>query len=682
MSATPSNPAVPKFLKQVDEPPSASFGKSRSPLTALLVAVCLMAAGLAASWYVSGLRQTELETNLSRRASVVLGGRIDVLETWLSGAETHTAPIREGDVFRLFATEMAVAQSGQISESMAAQLRYLQSAFDDVVRRSGIVEAWMIGPDGTAWMATSNAASPTDEQRAAARKSITDTARMLPPARANEAGELVVDVSMPVLPLQSEGGQSQSTPVAALLISLPANDLFSRLVAPDPLARNWEHIRLFQADQDAIQEIRPKADDKRITESDLKAPIGAEFSTRPRAGGGGEVLSLGRPVPNTPWSLLFEAESDRALASLTETRIVGALVALLFATIGGIAVLASSWRQASADHRTLVRQYQDFASQLSAQRRFIDAINDSVQEWLFATDREGRLVYANSAFCGAVGSKADAIVGLPLGAVIEDAETVKTLRLHDGQVADGRSVNWFTTTAIIGDEERWLSLSKSPLTDEFGEPAGVVTVTRDVTEERRQRFRREHAIKSTVRALSRTVEVADPHLADHANKLEAAVLSVARDMGLDEDACSTLEMAANLSQIGKLFVPRELLTRPERLNPEERKLVAGHVDYAIDLLSEIDFDLPVLETLSQMNELIDGSGYPKGLKGEQIGILGRVLAVCDVFVARTSARSYRGSTKPADILEILERFPERYAPEVVAVLRGLFGPDAETETDA
>ncbi|MEE8189255.1 MAG: HD domain-containing phosphohydrolase, partial [Kiloniellales bacterium] len=150
-------------------------------------------------------------------------------------------------------------------------------------------------------------------------------------------------------------------------------------------------------------------------------------------------------------------------------------------------------------------------------------------------------------------------------------------------------------------------------------------------------------------------------------------VAVAQRLGANAEEAATLEIAANLSQIGKLAVPREILNKPERLNESEIAQVQQHIENAATILRDIDFELPVLETVYQMHERLDGDGYPEGLSGDRIRRTARILGACDVFCARVEPRSYRAGIAPEEALEILEQNSGRYDPEVIAALREVVG---------
>jgi HD-GYP domain-containing protein (c-di-GMP phosphodiesterase class II) len=143
---------------------------------------------------------------------------------------------------------------------------------------------------------------------------------------------------------------------------------------------------------------------------------------------------------------------------------------------------------------------------------------------------------------------------------------------------------------------------------------------------------------------------------------------VATELNLDERVMATLEIAANLSQVGKLFVDPELLNKPGRLTPGERVAIEQHVVHAEELLQDVSFELPIAESVVQMNELLDGSGYPKGLKGEEIILPAQVLAVANTFCAMVKPRSYRPPIPVAEALDYLKTAGDKYGSEIVAAL--------------
>jgi HD-GYP domain-containing protein (c-di-GMP phosphodiesterase class II) len=170
------------------------------------------------------------------------------------------------------------------------------------------------------------------------------------------------------------------------------------------------------------------------------------------------------------------------------------------------------------------------------------------------------------------------------------------------------------------------------------------------------------------RALMRTIEGVDPYLAGHAARVQRFCSAVARRLTLSPRDALTVEIAAAVCQIGKTAIPKEIVAKQGRLTPEEFEIMKTHIHHAVSIISAIDFELPVGDVVARMHERLDGSGYPKGLKGADIGTLGGLLGICDVFCARIEPRSYRHRLKPDEALEVLQQNASRYDANLVAAL--------------
>jgi HD-GYP domain-containing protein (c-di-GMP phosphodiesterase class II) len=157
---------------------------------------------------------------------------------------------------------------------------------------------------------------------------------------------------------------------------------------------------------------------------------------------------------------------------------------------------------------------------------------------------------------------------------------------------------------------------------------------------------------------------------------------VGERLGMNDGELTTLEIAASLSQVGKIFVPEDILTKAGRLDEEQIQDMRRHVDHALRVIAPIEFDLPVPETIAQMYERLDGSGYPKGLSGDQIQPLARILGVVDVFCALTETRAYRHEQSTCKAMIYLAQHPHRYDVKVVAALAEVLAADGATAEEA
>jgi PAS domain S-box-containing protein len=155
--------------------------------------------------------------------------------------------------------------------------------------------------------------------------------------------------------------------------------------------------------------------------------------------------------------------------------------------------------------------------------------------------------------------------------------------------------------------------------------------------------RLERSMEGTVHALAYTVEARDPYTAGHQRRVADLATAIAQELGRPEPARRGLELAASIHDIGKISVPAEILAKPSKLTPLEFELLKGHAEAGFQILKDVTFPWPVAEIIRQHHERLDGSGYPRGLKGEQILPEAKILAVADVVEAMISHRPYRAA---------------------------------------
>jgi len=153
--------------------------------------------------------------------------------------------------------------------------------------------------------------------------------------------------------------------------------------------------------------------------------------------------------------------------------------------------------------------------------------------------------------------------------------------------------------------------------------------------------RLQRALKATVQALANTVEQRDPYTAGHQRNVAELAAAIAREMGLQEDEVTGIYLAGMIHNIGKIQAPAEILSKPGRLSWIEYRLLQEHAQIGSDIAKTVDFPWPISTMIQQHHERLDGSGYPKGLRGDEIILGARILAVADVVEAMTARRPYR-----------------------------------------
>lgn len=148
-------------------------------------------------------------------------------------------------------------------------------------------------------------------------------------------------------------------------------------------------------------------------------------------------------------------------------------------------------------------------------------------------------------------------------------------------------------------------------------------------------------LDGTVFAMSKIVESRDPYTAGHQQQVARIAGIIADRMSLPRDQVEAIRVSGSLHDIGKIAVPSEILTKPGRLSRLEMEMVKTHSQNAYDILKTIEFPYPIAQIILQHHERMDGSGYPQGLKGGDILLEARILAVADVLEAMSAHRPYR-----------------------------------------
>ena len=177
------------------------------------------------------------------------------------------------------------------------------------------------------------------------------------------------------------------------------------------------------------------------------------------------------------------------------------------------------------------------------------------------------------------------------------------------------------------------------------------------TEKLKDSYRKSQLIlDGIVKTLSKIVETRDPYTSGHEDQVAKIACKIAKEMKLTEEQVSSIYISATLHDIGKISVPSEILTKPSILTNLEREIIKTHCKVANDILANIEFPYPVAEIIYQHHERMDGSGYPRGLKGDDIALEARIIGVADVIDAMASYRPYRPALGVDAAIEEITKF--------------------------
>jgi putative two-component system response regulator len=180
-------------------------------------------------------------------------------------------------------------------------------------------------------------------------------------------------------------------------------------------------------------------------------------------------------------------------------------------------------------------------------------------------------------------------------------------------------------------------------------------------------------LNASIRTMALMVEIRDPYTAGHQQRVAQLACAIAEKMGLAPTTIDSIRIAGILHDVGKIRIPVAILSRSGKLLEAEYEMLKIHPQVSYDILKDIPFPWPVAQMVLQHHERMDGSGYPQGLKGDEILHEARILAVADVMEANSSFRPYRPARGIEIALEkIAEQKGKRYDAQVVEACIDLF----------
>ncbi|MCD6310407.1 MAG: PAS domain S-box protein [Candidatus Eremiobacteraeota bacterium] len=219
----------------------------------------------------------------------------------------------------------------------------------------------------------------------------------------------------------------------------------------------------------------------------------------------------------------------------------------------------------------------------------------------------------------------------------------------------------------------WVQVLTSPIRDSRGRLIGIQGIARDITarkkaeEELQESYKKlKGMFEQMVTTLAMTLEKRDPYTAGHQQRVADISCAMAEAMGLSDEKIEGIRMAGIIHDLGKIYVPAEILNKPGRLTDLEFGIIKTHPRAGYEIVKPVKFPWPVADVILQHHERVNGSGYPGGLNGDEILQEAKIIAVADVVEAMVSHRPYRPALSIEEALkEILEKRGILYDPDAV-----------------
>ncbi len=320
-----------------------------------------------------------------------------------------------------------------------------------------------------------------------------------------------------------------------------------------------------------------------------------------------------------------------------------------------------------------VEIYQGLRKSYREWKETIDSINDI----LLVLTPERKVTLANKMVTKLTGLPVSEILGknilhfLKESGNAEAAEGLKYLLLRVKKT--GKCLSKILPLKV-GNQKKYLNVTIYPRGSESStSPQKFIIVAKDMTAEYglQQELmvyheKLEDMFVELAMVVGRVVEKRDPYTFGHSENVASLSVLIGEKLGLDEKELIGLRIAALLHDSGKIAVPAEILFKPAQLNELEWEFMKLHPVIGYEFIKNVDFLWPVAEGVLQHHERLDGSGYPYGLKGNEITLFARIIAVADVVDAITSFRPYRPAIPlESAIQEIVAGRGKKYDPDVV-----------------
>ncbi|GEM_PF-475026 len=275
---------------------------------------------------------------------------------------------------------------------------------------------------------------------------------------------------------------------------------------------------------------------------------------------------------------------------------------------------------------------------------------ENALEGIFQSTPDGRFLTANPALAKMYGYRSPAellasVTDIAGQLYVDPDKRDAYLRL----LAEKGEVKGYENHLIRRDgSDFWISTSTRTVQNVAGEILYIEGIVEDITERKAAEQKLQEtmdflrqAVGTTIQVMMAAVEARDPYTAGHQRRTTDLACAIAAELGLPQEQIEGIRMAGSIHDIGKLSVPAEILSKPTQLSAIEFELIKSHAQHGSEILKDVKSPWSLARVVQQHHERLDGSGYPQGLKGEEILLDARIIAVADVVESMASHRPYR-----------------------------------------
>ncbi len=687
--------AVDGLVEGDDSEKKAKRQVSRTAMaigSAMVVAVVLAVAGT--FYFIEGERQREVQA-WQVRLGIVADSRSAAVNDWIEQKFSDMRDLADNASLQLYMSELAGGkEKSDLGESKdnkedadkeeeAASASYLRNLLVATaertgfkapppvgevtanVERVGIAGIGLVDKEGKSIVGTPDMPPLTAKIRTAVAKALDGEPAVID-LYMGASGLPTMGFVLPIFGIQDDGAKGIGAVVGLKTIG---NDLYDRLKQPGESAKTTETYIVRAKGKAAVEYLTPLADGTRPMERSMSidTPDLAAAQALIKPGGfglnldyaGQEVLAVSRPIANMSWVLIRKISREEAL-SATETRLTTLLVVFVLMIVGTTVSIVAVWRhgsslratQAAANMKVALERFENLS-------KFMRVVTNNQRNAIIAVDGETKYSFANETAAKEAGISPEEMMGKTMAAIMGPLKAQEYAAINKNVL---KNFERESHTLSFGDEDsdqtegpdafQMVQADFVPLRGDRDFPPAVLMVLNDITELTHERRRSEKMLRGLINTLVSVVDRRDPFSANHSTRVAEVGSCIASEMGLTELHTKTVDIAGSLMNLGKIFISTELLTKTGDLTPEERAILGNAYMVTVELLQNVTFEGPVVETIRQLGETWNGSG-PLGLKEEETLATARVLAVANTFVGMVTPRAYRGGMpfqKVADIL--------------------------------
>jgi PAS domain S-box-containing protein len=647
--------------------------------------------------FVESERQREMQ-DWQIRLGIVADSRAGTINDWIEDQFGVLRGLAENASLQLYVTELSLAGDDAEDLGETDYLRNLlvataeRAKFTEPltgpevnanVERVGLAGLALLDPNGRVLAATPSMPPITGPIREFLQRTARGERGLLDMYLGN-SDQPTMGFMMPVFGIQADAGTSEVLGMV-LGIKIVGDDLYSRLKQPGQTEETSETY-IVRTRGPNVEFLSPLKDGtaplRRVLATDT--PNLASAFVIESAGGFGvktdynneEVLVTGRTLSAAPWVVVRKVTTAEAL-SAAESRLTTMLVVFILVIIVTLVVIVAVWRHGTSIRAAAAAErFRVAAERFQNLGKFLRVVTDSQPTEMIAVTAEGQYTFANKTAADNAGMDVDAILKTTMANVMGPVRAKTFERINKEIIA--RTEDIITNQERIThvhefDDEKGHHLVRTthyPLRGDRDHPPAVLMMIDDITELMQEREHRERVFRELVETLVDVVGQRDPYCAHHASRVAEVATAMGKEMELSGKEIRTIDIAAQLMNLGKTRVRGEWLRREGPLTEEELELVRREIENGADMLSHVEFDGPVVDIIRQVQERADGRGRPRGLKGDEINLAARIITVANAFVAMVSPRSYRKEGRSFDDAtdEMMQERDKRYDKRAVSAL--------------